>query len=381
MSERDTFTDIDAALRHADELMRKASGEFDQAAFVAAMKERIVGQDAVIDGIADILQDALSRKNRKAPVSIFLVGKAGLGKTEFAKALADILTPGTGLVTFEMEKYKTVQTFQPAFFGSDSVWKDSRPGKLASALQQNSKRVLLIDEFDKITDLGIADMFLTVLQEGRLTDEHSRTEIRLKDAVFVFTANWGHERLEDQMAKVTDPTQQAGVILEELVKVSGVGPWFFGRLTGVYVLRSPSKADFLMIAGRQMRALARSYGLHLVHWEPEAAGAFVRDVWNQRQAGVRAVDGVLRAHGYARLFKHIQREEGTDEDDDPMLGIVIGHDPDGNIAVDTLPPLEQAQLEASAQAQIEQIAEAPMPQLSAPARERPAQQRKRRPEL
>jgi ATP-dependent Clp protease ATP-binding subunit ClpA len=271
----------------------------------------------------------LAKKKRLQPISILLAGKTGLGKSEFAKTLANYIAPGEEPFVFGMSQYQTVHQFQPAFFGSDTVWKGGRQGRLSDALAINPRRVIFFDEMDKIKDPAVTDMFLEVLQEGKVSDENTRETLRVTDCILLFAANWAHERLEELAAREPDPNARVALVREELIKSSQAGPWFFGRLSGIFVMRSPGKPEFLEIARRQLRAQALAYGLVLAKWDPHALGKTVSEIWKLRASGVRAVEAVLTAQGYATEFAAIQQTVESDEEEpDSHVDIQIDYDRD-----------------------------------------------------
>ena len=156
------------------------------------LKRRVKGQDEAISAIVDaitIAQVGLQDENK--PISSFLfLGPTGVGKTELSKAVAEALFDDeNAMIRFDMSEYKQKEDVVK-FIGDRAT---RTKGQLTESVKQKPYSVLLLDEVEKAHS-EVMDIFLQVLDDGRLTDSTGRV-ISFKNTIVIMTTNVGSQKI------------------------------------------------------------------------------------------------------------------------------------------------------------------------------------------
>lgn len=156
------------------------------------LKRRVKGQDEAISAIVDaitIAQVGLQDENK--PISSFLfLGPTGVGKTELSKAVAEALFDDeNAMIRFDMSEYKQKEDVVK-FIGDRAT---RTKGQLTESVKQKPYSVLLLDEVEK-AHTEVMDIFLQVLDDGRLTDSTGRV-ISFKNTIVIMTTNVGSQKI------------------------------------------------------------------------------------------------------------------------------------------------------------------------------------------
>jgi len=152
-----------------------------------SLATRIVGQREAISQLAGALRRARTGvRNDKRPVGAFLfLGPTGVGKTETAKALAEVMFAGEkNLLRLDLAEYQTADALD-RLIGSDL----GQPGALARLVREQPYGVLLLDEFEKAAP-DVHDLCLTIFDEGYFTDREGR-RVDLRNLVIIASSNAG----------------------------------------------------------------------------------------------------------------------------------------------------------------------------------------------
>jgi len=169
------------------------------------LNSRVMGQESAVRHAADILKRSrfnlsgaqFSRFSQRPKGIMFLAGPTGVGKTELAKALTELIFgSSTHYIRFDMSEFGHEHSNQrlvgapPGYVGYDVG------GELTNAVKQNPFSVVLFDEVEKAHP-KILDIFLQILDDGRLTSGRGET-VYFSECMIVFTSNLGmFEQLPD----------------------------------------------------------------------------------------------------------------------------------------------------------------------------------------
>ena len=160
------------------------------------LAKRVVGQDEAVHAIAKaIRRGRLGLKDEKRPSGTFIfLGTTGVGKTELAKALAEVMFGNeSALVRIDMSEYMEKHDVSrligapPGYVGYDEG------GQLTEAVRRHPYSVVLFDEIEKAHP-EIFNTMLQVLDDGRLTDGHGRT-VDFRNTIIIMTSNIGARML------------------------------------------------------------------------------------------------------------------------------------------------------------------------------------------
>ena len=181
------------------------------------MSEYIIGQSDAISEISKRIQTARANLNEPGkPTGVFLlVGPSGVGKTETAIALADLLYGGEEkMITINMSEYQEAHTVAglkgapPGYVGYGSG------GVLTEAVRRNPYSVILLDEFEKAhPDVG--ELFYQVFDKGMLEDSEGQ-EVNFKNSLIIMTSNLGAEAIID--ACIERPDRPSSQELIDLIR-------------------------------------------------------------------------------------------------------------------------------------------------------------------
>lgn len=165
------------------------------AGFKEKLLKRVKGQDEAIDAVVDavtIAQAGLQDENK--PISSFLfLGPTGVGKTELSKAVAEALFDDeNAMLRFDMSEYKQKEDVAKLIGNRGTRTK----GQLTEGVKQKPYCVLLLDEIEK-ADGEVLDLFLQVLDDGRLTDATGRL-VSFKNTIVIMTTNVGAKKIIDK---------------------------------------------------------------------------------------------------------------------------------------------------------------------------------------
>ena len=175
----------------------------------ASLKQRVLGQDHALKLISDaIIRQRAGIKDEQKPIgTFFFLGPTGVGKTEVARSLADLLFDSENhMIRIDMSEYMESHSVSrligapPGYVGYDEG------GQLTEAVRRKPYSIILFDEIEKAHP-EIFNVLLQVLDDGRLTDGQGRT-VDFKNTIIIMTSNIGSEFLlgdaKDGQEKVMD---------------------------------------------------------------------------------------------------------------------------------------------------------------------------------
>jgi ATP-dependent Clp protease ATP-binding subunit ClpC len=230
------------------------------------LHERIVGQEEAVEAVAEAIRRSragLGDPNR--PVGSFLfLGPTGVGKTELARALAEVMFGDENLMLrFDMSEFQERHTVSrlvgapPGYVGYEEA------GQLTEQVRRRPYSVLLFDEIEKAHP-DVFNILLQILDDGRLTDAQGRT-VDFKHSVVIMTSNLGADRIQ-QFAREGGDFDQ---LREELMQVlrQSFRPEFINRIDEIIVFRALDDQQLAQITRLLLDKLARR--LHAQHIEVE----------------------------------------------------------------------------------------------------------------
>jgi len=197
------------------------------------MSERIVGQPHALDTIAQAIRTSRAKlTDPRKPIGVFLmVGTSGVGKTETALTLADLLYGGEQNITVinmsefkEEHKVSTLMGSPPGYVGY------GEGGVLTEAVRRRPYSVVLLDEMEKAHP-GVQDVFYQVFDKGMLRDGEGR-DIDFKNTIIIMTSNAGTDAIHKLCADPETMPDAAGLaeaLRPDLLKI--FKPAFLGRVT------------------------------------------------------------------------------------------------------------------------------------------------------
>ena len=163
----------------------------------AELKKRVIGQDEAVTAVAKaIRRSRLGLKDPTKPSGSFIfLGTTGVGKTELAKALAEVMF-GTedALIRVDMSEYMEKNDVSKLIGAPPGyVGYDEGGGQLTDRVRSHPYSVILFDEIEK-AHMDVFNTMLQVLDDGRLTDSHGRT-VDFKNTIIIMTSNIGAKML------------------------------------------------------------------------------------------------------------------------------------------------------------------------------------------
>ena len=224
------------------------------------LHKRVVGQDEAISTIANaIRRSRTGLSDGRRPIGSFLfLGTTGVGKTELARALAEVMFDDEDMmVRIDMSEYQERHSISrligapPGYVGYDES------GQLTEAVRRKPYSIVLFDEIEKAHP-DVFNTLLQVLEDGRLTDNKGRTA-DFKNTVIIMTSNMGsdviRERLEGGPVTEYELDETKKAVLELLKQQ--VRPEFINRIDEIVMFRPLTKSQIREVVKIQLNNAAK----------------------------------------------------------------------------------------------------------------------------
>lgn len=211
------------------------------------LHERVIEQEDAINAIAESMRRLRSGLvSVKRPVSFLFLGPTGVGKTETAKALADLYYGGEkNMIRLDMSEYSDAEGVK-RLLGAPPGEGEER-GELTDKIADHPASLVLLDEFEKANP-RILDLFLQVLEDGRLTDNKGKT-VSFLNCIIIATSNAGAEFIREEIVKggIVDKGFESK-FLDHLQSQHLFRPELINRFDDVVVFKPLGKKEMESIA-------------------------------------------------------------------------------------------------------------------------------------
>ncbi len=270
------------------------------------LHKRVIGQDEAVQKVSEaILRSRAGIQNPDRPIGSFLfLGPTGVGKTELAKALSEILFDDEkNMIRIDMSEYMEKFSVSrligapPGYVGYDEG------GQLTEAVRRKPYSVILFDEVEKAHP-DVFNILLQVLDDGRITDSQGRT-VDFKNTVIILTSNLGSPYILDGIDDNGDITDDAKKQVDNLLKQQ-FRPEFLNRLDEIVFYKPLAKAQIsqivdLMLADLQKRLDDKHIKLEV----SDSAKSYIIDCGYDPSFGARPLRRFIQSHVETLIAKEI----------------------------------------------------------------------------
>ncbi len=241
------------------------------------LHKRVIGQNEAVIAVADaVRRSRAGMGDEKRPIGSFIfLGTTGVGKTELAKALSEILFNDENAMTrIDMSEYQERHSVSrlvgapPGYVGYDEG------GQLTEAVRRKPYSVVLLDEIEKAHP-DVWNILLQVLDDGRLTDNKGRV-VNFKNTLIIMTSNIGSHIIQENFEGLKDGASTTAVdnvvektqreVMDLLRKT--VRPEFLNRVDEIIMFRPLSQADVREIVKLQLHSLLNKLEEKDIHLIP-----------------------------------------------------------------------------------------------------------------
>jgi len=274
--------------------------------------KRVIGQTEAVRAVSDAVRRSragLQDPNRPIGSFIFL-GPTGVGKTELAKALAEVLFDDEKAMTrIDMSEYMEAHAVSrlvgapPGYVGYDEG------GQLTEAVRTKPYSIILLDEIEKAHP-DTFNILLQVLDDGRLTDNKGRIA-NFKNTIIIMTSNMGSDLILENFEDLEAVGDKHRMEIIETTRIevferlkSSLRPEFLNRIDEKIMFLPLSRQEIKQIAGLQLKGLVRNLKEQGVEFEiTDKALNLLADIGYEPQFGARPLKRVIQKEVVNELAK------------------------------------------------------------------------------
>jgi len=221
------------------------------------LHRRVIGQDEAVSAVANAIRrsrSGLQDANRPIGSFIFL-GTTGVGKTELARALAEILFDDEhAMIRIDMSEYMEKFSVSRLIGAPPGYVGYEEGGQLTEAVRRRPYSVVLLDEIEKAHS-DVFNVLLQVLDDGRLTDNQGRT-VNFKNTIIIMTSNLGSHLIQDRLEAFDENNVETfmGELRQQMHELlrKTIRPEFLNRIDEVVLFKPLSRIEIREIVDLQL---------------------------------------------------------------------------------------------------------------------------------
>ena len=218
------------------------------------MHAQVIGQEEAITVIANAMRRSRAGvRNQERPIGAFLfLGPTGVGKTETAKALANVFFGNSDAMSrIDMSEYQGDDGLERMIGSADG----EEVGTLPVVLKEKPYGVLLLDEFEK-TNPKVLDLFLQVFDEGVFHDALGK-KVNARNVIIIATSNAGAQVIRDSFAQGKSLVSVKEEVVNKVIETGKFKPELLNRFDGVVLFHPLNVDHYAKIARFMLEKLAQ----------------------------------------------------------------------------------------------------------------------------
>ncbi|MDR2475633.1 MAG: ATP-dependent chaperone ClpB [Bacteroidales bacterium] len=281
----------------------------------AELHQRVVGQNDAIEAVADAVRRSRSGlQDPKRPIGSFIfMGTTGVGKTELARALAEILFDDENMMTrIDMSEYQEKFSVTRLIGSPPGYVGYEEGGQLTEAIRRKPYSVVLFDEIEKAHP-DVFNVLLQVLDDGRLTDNKGRVA-NFKNTIIIMTSNLGSLLIRENFEQLNDSNreqiiertrQEAMNLLKQTIR-----PEFLNRIDEIIMFSPLSRDEIKQVVTIQLNNIKRILkGSDIQLDFTDAALNYIAQEGYDPEFGARPVKRIIQRCVLNELSKSILSEK------------------------------------------------------------------------